>query len=229
MDEAGLLTARPDEPVDLSRPAGSRLSRIAAGRWPLAVILGLAAAEFGGGLRIRVYSPYYAVTAHAMTRSWRAWFFGAIDPRAAVTLDKIPGFLWPQAISARIFGFHPWALELPQILEGLVSVLAIYALVAGVFGRWSGLLAAATFATTPIVAAAFGHTMEDCLLAMSLLVAALCWQRALASGSWLTLVWCGLFVGLGFQGKMMQAWIIVVPLIVATMAFGHRLLRRGCS
>ena len=194
--------------------------------WPLAPVLALAAVLFSAGLRITTYSAYYALSAHAMSLSWRAWFFGAVDRQASVSLDKTPGFLWPQAISARIFGFHPWALALPQILEGLVSVVLVYALVTGVFGRTSGLLAALAFTTTPIVAAAFGHTMEDCLLAMCVLAAALCWQRAQRSGSWLALIWCGGFVGLGFQAKMLQAWVILVPVVFATVLLGPGPVRR---
>ena len=73
-----------------------------------------------------------------MTESWKAFVFGSYDPANTITLDKLPGFLWPQALSARIFGFHPWALTLPQAIEGVLSVLVLYRAVR----RWAGANAA---------------------------------------------------------------------------------------
>lgn len=51
-----------------------------------------------------------------MSVSWKAFFFGASDRLATITLDKLAGFLIPQALSARIFGFSPISLAVPQII-----------------------------------------------------------------------------------------------------------------
>ena len=192
----------------------------------------LAGGLFAAGLRAIGYSPFYATAVRAMSQSWRAFVFGAVDRQGTLTIDKAPGFLWPQALSVRLFGLHPWSLVLPQIAEGMICTVGIYFLVVGLFGRMSAVLAAVAFAASPIVASTFGHTMEDGLLATSLVLAALCWQRMIRTGSWFALVMCGAFVGLGFQAKMLQAWLILVPLVIAMLLhwpipWRQRLLRAG--
>ena len=54
-----------------------------------------------------------------MSESWHDFIFGAFDPAGTVTVDKLPGALWMQALSLRVFGFHIWALVLPQVIEGV--------------------------------------------------------------------------------------------------------------
>jgi 4-amino-4-deoxy-L-arabinose transferase-like glycosyltransferase len=154
----------------------------------------------------------------SMTESWRAFVFGSADPASSITIDKIPGFLWPQAVSARIFGFHPWALALPQAIEGAVSVLVLYRVVRRWAGPVSGLLAAGIFTLTPIVAVMFGHsTMEDSALTMCLILAADACQRATLTGRTRPLLLAGMWVGLAFQAKMLQAWA-VLPALAVTYA-----------
>lgn len=49
-------------------------------------------------------NSYYAAAARSMTTSWKAFFYGSLDPGNWITTDKPPGALWLQALSARIFG-----------------------------------------------------------------------------------------------------------------------------
>ena len=58
----------------------------------------------------------------------------------------------------------------------------------------------------------FGHSMEDGALTMCLVLAADSWQRAVMEGRLRSLCWAGVWVGLGFQAKMLQAWIILPAL-----------------
>ena len=69
-----------------------------------------------------------------MAMSWHNFIFGAADPWGTVTVDKLPGALWFQALSLRIFGFHVWAIVLPQVIEGMVTVLVLYRVVCRVAG-----------------------------------------------------------------------------------------------
>ena len=157
-------------------------------------------------------APFYSVAVKSMSVSWKAFFYGAFDPKATITIDKLAGSFLPQALSARIFGFHPWSLALPQVIEGVVSVLAMYRVVRRWAGPVAGLLAAGIFAATPIAASMFGHSMEDGALTMCLVLAADSWQRAVIEGRLRSLCWAGVWVGLGFQAKMLQAWIILPAL-----------------
>ena len=183
--------------------------------WLLAGIVLLAAVMYGWEAAHASYHGFYAVAVRSMTTGLRAFLFGALDPNASITIDKIPGFLWPQAISARIFGFHAWSLALPQVLEGIVTVLALNSAVRRWIGPTAGLLAAGIFALTPVAASLFGKVLEDAALTCALVLAAAAWQRAVASGrvGWLLL--CGAFVGIGFQAKMMQAWAVLPAFAIA--------------
>jgi 4-amino-4-deoxy-L-arabinose transferase-like glycosyltransferase len=183
--------------------------------WLLAGIVLLAAVMYGWEAAHASYHGFYAVAVRSMTTGSRAFLFGALDPNASITIDKIPGFLWPQAISARIFGFHAWSLALPQVLEGIVTVLALNSAVRRWIGPTAGLLAAGIFALTPVAASLFGKVLEDAALTCALVLAAAAWQRAVASGrvGWLLL--CGAFVGVGFQAKMMQAWAVLPAFAIA--------------
>lgn len=157
-------------------------------------------------------APYYSVAVKSMSQSWRAFFYGGFDPAATITIDKLAGAFAPQALSARIFGFHPWALALPQLAEGVATVLVMYRAVRQWAGEVPGLLAALLLAMTPITASVFGHPMEDGALTLCLVLAADAWTRAVATGRLPPLVLSGVWVGLGFQAKMLQAWVILPAL-----------------
>ncbi len=84
-----------------------------------------------------------------MLTSWSNFFFVSFDA-GFVSVDKPPLGLWIQAASAWLFGFHGWALLLPQAIAGVLSVALIYHLVRRPFGPVAGLLAALVLAVTPI-------------------------------------------------------------------------------
>ncbi|MEV5593713.1 glycosyltransferase family 39 protein [Streptomyces sp. NPDC052496] len=186
--------------------------------WARPALLGIAAAAallYAWNITTSGLAPYYSVAARSMTESWKAFLFTAYDPSATITLDKIGGFLWPQALSARLFGFHDWALTLPQCLEGVITVLVLHRVVRRWQGPATALLAATLFTLTPVTASLFGHAIPDAALIMCLVLAADQGQRAAQSGRSGPLLLAGVWVGLGFQAKMMQAWLIVPALTLA--------------
>ncbi|WP_058727207.1 ArnT family glycosyltransferase [Curtobacterium luteum] len=162
-------------------------------------------------------APFYAAAARSMSGSWHALWSGSFDPSGTVTLDKLSGFLVPQALSIRLFGDSTSALALPQVVEGLVTVWACSVIGLRWAGAGTGLVAALGAATTPIFVSMFAHPMEDGLLTAALAVALLCWQRAAITGSWWSLVLSGIAVGAGFQAKMLQAWFVLPALLLGTM------------
>jgi 4-amino-4-deoxy-L-arabinose transferase-like glycosyltransferase len=184
-------------------------------RWArpsLLVIAVVAAVLYSWNIDHAGLSGFYSVAVKSMSESWKALIFGAFDPKATITLDKLAGSFVPQAISARIFGFHPWSLALPQVIEGVISVLVMYRVVRRWAGPAAGLIAAALFAVTPVAASMFGHSMEDGALTMCLVLAADRFTYAVARGRLQSLIWCGFWIGLGFQAKMLQAWMALPAL-----------------
>lgn len=174
-------------------------------------------------------SPYYASAVRSMLRSPRALFFGSLDPSSTITLDKLAGFLVPQVVFAKLFGFSAWSLSLPQAIEGAVTVVASYAIGTRWRGAAVGIAVAGIVAFTPMLAAMFGRPMEDGMLTMCLALAMLCLQRAVMSHSLGWLVWSGVWVGIGFQAKMLQSWLFLPAIVVAYLVGGGGPLARRVS
>lgn len=199
--------------------------------WARPALLGIAAVAallFTWNIASLGPANFYIVAVKSMAVSWKAFFYGGLDPGATITVDKIPGAFFPQALSARIFGFSAWSVALPQVIEGIVAVLVMYRVVRRWQGPVAGLLAAGLFTLTPIVASMFGQPMEDSLLIMCLVLAADAFGRAVTQGRLRSLVLAGVWVGLGFQAKMLEAWIVlpafvITYLIVAPAGWWRRL------
>jgi 4-amino-4-deoxy-L-arabinose transferase-like glycosyltransferase len=152
---------------------------------------------------------YYAATVKSMLTSWHNFFFASFDPGGFVTVDKPPLGFWVQAASAALLGFNGWSLLLPQALAGVLSVILLYHLVRRVFGPTAGLLAALALAVTPISVAANRNNTIDSLLVLVLLLAAWAVSRAAGQGRLRWLLLGALLVGLGFNVKMMQAYMVL--------------------
>jgi len=155
---------------------------------------------------------YYAATVRSMSMSWHNFFFAAFDPAGTVTLDKLPGAFWVQALSVRVFGLHTWAILLPQVLEGILSVLVIYRMVRRLTGPGAGLVAAAILALSPANVALNRGNISDTLMILLLLLGANSTVTAGITGRWSHLLVAGAWVGLAFQAKMIEAWIVLPAL-----------------
>jgi 4-amino-4-deoxy-L-arabinose transferase-like glycosyltransferase len=176
-------------------------------------ILGLAALLCLWKLTRNGYSnEYYAAAAKAGSESWKAWFFGALDPGSFITVDKPPLSLWLSGLSARILGFSSFSILLPEALCTIAAVGLLYATVRRLFGAPAGLIAAAALALTPVTVAIGRVNNPDALLILLMVGAAWCVVRALESGRTRHLAWCGALVGLAFMTKLLQGWMVVPAL-----------------
>lgn len=205
-----------EAPVSLSHPARltARLQRVRdrLGREHAALALVLAISTLLQGYRLTSIgfgNLYYAATVRSMLDNWPAFFFGSFDPAGFVTVDKPPVGLWLQAGLARVFGFHGLVLLLPQALAAVGSVALLYQLVRRTFGIGAGLLAALALALTPIAVAASRGNNLDAPLVFVLLLAACSLLRAVESGRLRPLLLCAVLIGLGFNIKMLQAYLVV--------------------
>jgi 4-amino-4-deoxy-L-arabinose transferase-like glycosyltransferase len=220
-DGAGAATGHPRWQVWRSPPGQPPWARPA-----LLGIAAVAALLFAWNIADAGLAPFYSVAVKSMSVSWKAFFYGALDPKATITIDKLAGSFAPQALSARIFGYHPWSLALPQVIEGVIATLAMYRVVRRWAGPVPGLLAAGIFALTPIAASMFGHSMEDGLLTMCLVLAADAYQRAVMEARLRSLLWSGFWVGVGFQAKMLQAWMVLPALAIGYLVAAPAPVRR---
>ncbi|HEY8804852.1 MAG TPA: glycosyltransferase family 39 protein [Clostridium sp.] len=176
----------------------------------LSLILLLSAILNFANLSIEGYSNvYYAAGVKSMTMSLKNFFFVSFDPASFVTIDKPPLGFWLQAISAKIFGYSGWSIVLPQALAGVISVFVIYKIVKRSFGTTAGLLSALFLATTPVFVAVSRNNTCDNLLVLTLLLA--CWVISIAAekGKFKYLLIGLAIVGIGFNIKMLQAYMVV--------------------
>lgn len=174
-------------------------------------------------------NEYYSAAVLSMTKSFKNFFFVSFDPSGMVSVDKPPLGLWIQAISALIFGYKGWALLLPQALASTGSCILIYILVKKYFSEISALISSFIFAITPIVVAVSRNNTIDMQLVFVLLIATWFLFKSIESSKPLYLIIAGIFIGLGFNIKMLQAYMIVpafaiVYLIFAKQKFSKRLL-----
>jgi len=171
-----------------------------------------------------ISNEYYAAAVKSMLGNPGLIFFNSFDAAGFVTIDKPPIGLWVQVASAALLGFSGWALVLPQALAGVGSVALMYVIVSRPFGKPAGLLSALALAVTPIFVAVSRNETMDGLLIFVLLLALFTALKAAREQSlpWL-LVSVGL-IGIGFNIKMIQAFIIV-PAVLFIYLMGSRGLR----
>ena len=187
-------------------------------RWARGAVLlvaGLAALSYGWGSGSAILETFYGAAVHSMSQSWHNFFFGSFDPWGTVSVDKLPGAFWVQALSVRLFGFHIWAIVLPQVVEGTLTVLVLYRAVRRVAGAGAGLVAAVALAVTPVTILLNRGNISDSLLILLLVLAADATTAAYLTGRLQPLVLAGVYVGLAFQAKMLQAWIVLPALYLA--------------
>jgi 4-amino-4-deoxy-L-arabinose transferase-like glycosyltransferase len=198
-------------------------------RLALAAIAALAGLLYAWALGQGTLEYYYAAAVRSMSMSWRNFIFGAFDPAGTITLDKLPGAFWIQALSVRAFGFHPWAIVLPQAVEGVLTVLVLYHAVARLAGSAAGLIAALILAVSPATVALNRGNISDSLLILLLVLAADAVSGAITAGAGNSrtlgagiggLVLAAVWVGLAFQTKMIEAWMVLPALGLAYLVCG---------
>lgn len=172
-------------------------------------------------------NSFYAAAVQAGSSDATAMLFGSSDAANAITVDKTPAALWVMDLSARVFGFSPWSMLVPQALMGVAAVGLLYASVRRAAGPGAALLAGWILALTPVAALMFRFNNPDALLVLMLVLAAYCTQRACekdASRWWL--IGAGAAVGFGFLAKMLQALLVLPALAAAYLLAGPATVRR---
>ena len=167
-------------------------------------------------------NTYYSAAVRSMASSWHDFLFASMDPSGVMTVDKPPLSLWIQALSVRIFGFHPLAILVPQALMGIAAVVLVYDLVRRRFGRAGGFAAGLALATTPIAVAMSRHNNPDMLLTLLCTLAVWFAVRATEDGRTRWLIWSGVAVGLAFEAKMGEALVVVPAIALAWLWLAPR-------
>jgi 4-amino-4-deoxy-L-arabinose transferase-like glycosyltransferase len=197
-------------------------------RWARPVLL-IVAAVAGVTYAWRLGSSteiFYAAADRSMSMSWHNFFYAAFDPDATISLDKLPGAFWLQAAAVRVFGPHTWAVALPQVLEGVLCVLVLFRVVRRCAGPMAGIGAAGLLAFSPAIVTLDRGNVADTLLVLLLVLAADAVVAALQTGSHAHLLLAGVWVGLAFQAKMLEAWLVLPALLVTYLVAGRATVGR---
>ncbi|WP_369173198.1 ArnT family glycosyltransferase [Streptomyces sp. R28] len=210
----GLLTGAPEDPR-WARPA-------------LWAILVLATALYAWNLSSVTGNTFYNAAVYSGTKSWKAFFFGALDAGSFITVDKPPFALWVMGLSARLFGYGTWQLTLPMVAVGVGSVALLYRMVKRDFGVVAATIAALALTLTPITVAITRDTNPDPILVFLMLLGAAALTKAVRTGRLMPLVWSGVAIGFAFNTKMMQAYVVLpvfflVYLWAANASLGRRI------
>ena len=155
------------------------------------------------------FEYYYAAAIKSMLMNWHNFFFVSFDPGGFITLDKPPLGFWMQVLSARLFGFSVFSILLPEALAGVLAVALVFQLVRRVFGPLAGLIAALALAVSPISVVTNRNNIIDSLLVLTVLLAAWAVSKAAETGRLRWLCLCAVLVGLGFNIKSLQAYMVV--------------------
>jgi 4-amino-4-deoxy-L-arabinose transferase-like glycosyltransferase len=185
-------------------------AQAALGYLALAPILALSAVLNTNKLSQNQYANvFYSAGVKSMLGSFHNFIFNSFDPGGLVTVDKPPLALWVQAISAKLFGFSPLSLLLPNAIIAVVGVGVLYLIMRRPFGQLAALAAALTLAVFPSYVASARDNGVDLVLILLMLLACGAALRAIRGGRWPSLLACAVLVGLAFNTKTLAAYLVV--------------------
>ncbi|HEX7472591.1 MAG TPA: glycosyltransferase family 39 protein, partial [Candidatus Limnocylindrales bacterium] len=154
-------------------------------------------------------NTYYSAAALAASQSWTAWFFGSIDSANFITVDKPPLATMVMGLSVRLFGLSSWSVLLPEALAGVATVAVLFVIVRRSFGPAAAVIAGVVMALTPAAVLIFRYNNPDALLTLLLVLAAGAFLRAVEGGRIRWVVLAAVLVGLAFNTKYLQAYLVL--------------------
>lgn len=154
-------------------------------------------------------NEYYTVAVKSMLKNFHNFFYASFDSAGFITVDKPPVALWLQALSAKLFGFSNFSVLLPEALAGVASCLILYQMVKKKAGPVAALISGVALALTPIFTTVARTNNVDSILILTLMVAAWAVVRSADTGKMRWLIVSVLMVGIGFNVKMLEAFMIL--------------------
>lgn len=158
---------------------------------------------------------YYSAGVKSMLGSLHNFLFVSFDPGGLMSIDKPPLGLWVQVASAKLFGFSPLSLLLPEAIAGVLGVAALYWTMTRTFGARAALASALALAVFPSFVAVSRDNNLDSVLILLMILACGAALRAVEGGRWRPLLACAVLVGLAFNTKTLAAYLIVPGIALA--------------
>ncbi len=169
---------------------------------------------------------FYSAGVSSMLRSLHNFLFVSFDPGGLITVDKPPLALWVQAASAKVFGFSPLSLLLPEAIAGVLAVALLYFVMERRLGTAAAFAGALTLAVLPSFVAVSRDNGVDPVLILLMVLACSLGLRATESGRLRTLLCCAVVLGLAFNTKTLAAYLVVPGIVAAYMVCAPGTLAR---
>ena len=154
-------------------------------------------------------NTFYSAGVKSMLGSLHNFLYASFDQGGLVTIDKPPLGVWVQVASAKVFGFTPLSVLLPEAVIGTLTVLALYLILARRLGVPAALAAALTLAVFPVFVAVSRANGVDPLLVLLLVLACGAALRSIDGGRVAWLLVAGVLIGLAFNTKTLAAYLAV--------------------
>jgi 4-amino-4-deoxy-L-arabinose transferase-like glycosyltransferase len=154
-------------------------------------------------------NTFYSAAVKSMLHSLHNFLYVSFDPGGLVTIDKPPLAVWVQVASAKVFGFSPLSVLLPEAIIGALAVAALYRVIAPRLGAVAALASALALAVFPSFVAVSRDNGVDPLLILLAILACGAALAAIESGRWRSLLACAVLVGLAFNTKTLAAYLIL--------------------
>jgi 4-amino-4-deoxy-L-arabinose transferase-like glycosyltransferase len=162
-------------------------------------------------------NTFYSAGVKSMLLSWHNFFFASFDPGGLVSIDKPPLAVWLQAASAKLFGFSPLSLLLPEALVSTLAVAVLYRILYRRLGIAAALAGALALAVFPSFVAVSRDNGVDPLLIGLLILACGAALNAIEDGRWRWLIACAALIALAFNTKTLAAYLVVPGIALAYM------------
>ncbi|HEU4421856.1 MAG TPA: glycosyltransferase family 39 protein [Pilimelia sp.] len=206
-----------DAPVSVdTKPARTPTGRDPRWWLGLTACLGLAAVfrMWGAPDTSGTGNLYYTAAALSMSQDWTTFLTGGLDTSHFAAMDKPAVWLWPSALLIKAFGLNWATMFLPTAIAGTLSVLVLALAVREASGdtptgRAAALLAALGLAISPMNVAIDRDNHPDAIMLLALLLAAWMAIRAVRRGALGPLLGAAALVGLAFNAKLLQAFIVL--------------------
>ncbi|MCL0044115.1 glycosyltransferase family 39 protein [Dehalococcoidia bacterium] len=178
----------------------------------------LAAVAIGAFLRFSRLgdydNSYYTATVASMLNNAHNFMYASFDPAGVVMVDKPPVSFWIQAVPASILGVSRWSVTLPEAIIGTLAILLLYRVIRPTFGRLAAIISALVLAVVPASVVIDSRNEPDSLLCFILLLAGISIIRAVQSGKWRWLIIFAVLMGIGFNTKMLVAFVPLPAFLV---------------
>lgn len=164
---------------------------------------------------------YYSAGVYSMGQNLHAFFYNSLDSVGFISIDKPPLGLWIQVLFTKIFGFNGSVLLLPEAIAGILSVYFIYKIISKRFNKSAGLVSSLILTLTPIFTAVCRNNTIDSILILTLILASDQAIKSAEKSSLKHLIYSGILIGLGFNIKMLQAYMIVPAVYLTYLIFSN--------